>query len=330
MRTRLTRGIQRFWKLQAVYTPASLQAAAQASAPIPREKIAVKPELPEDTPLFLPSALSEQERSTCAAGLVNIEGLAHDAQCRTALQQLRNQLHVKMCLLVYKKRNARHQGANTCSRTIIARNESKIKLHSEKYQTAWEAIHLLQKGDASKVAFLKLRKRDIRCMEDTEELKKKDVKCAKQAAARAAKKKQLVTDGEIPASELMLSSSEDEGDEPAARGGEVKREILWIWAAAGTCRTDAEFEDGAPVSWSRFGLVSLRVLAALRIEWAKAYAQSRRWKEEVKLLEEESHRVEVSFEWMAYVWDQRAQAIQVGSLSATVVEGGGTPFANVP
>ncbi|KAJ7164829.1 hypothetical protein C8R43DRAFT_1122707 [Mycena crocata] len=78
--------------------------------------------------------------------------------------------------------------------------------------------------------------------------------------------------------------------------------------------------EGVLGIWS-LGAAVARGIGALRIEWAKAYARSRRWKEEVKLLEEESRRVEVSFEWMAYVWEQRAQAIQVGSLSATVAEG---------
>ncbi|KAJ7769280.1 hypothetical protein B0H16DRAFT_1260489, partial [Mycena metata] len=50
IRTKLTRGIQRFRRLQAVYTPAALQAAATCTTPDMSE-------LPEDKPLFMLSAL---------------------------------------------------------------------------------------------------------------------------------------------------------------------------------------------------------------------------------------------------------------------------------
>ncbi|KAJ7067716.1 hypothetical protein B0H15DRAFT_752337, partial [Mycena belliarum] len=181
MRTKLTRGIQRFRKLQSIYTPAALQAASRAQTGSLTDSAAS--ELPEDTPLYLPSALTPEERTGgCVAGLENIEGLARDAQCRTALVRLRHQLHMKSRLMVYKKKNARHQGANTRSRTIVARNESKVRLHSEKYQCAWNAIRLLNGGDPATVGWLKLRRQDIRMMEDKEELSKRMERKKKQEA----------------------------------------------------------------------------------------------------------------------------------------------------
>ncbi|KAJ7642651.1 hypothetical protein DFH06DRAFT_999477, partial [Mycena polygramma] len=162
LRTKLSRGIVRFRKLQATYTPAALQALARRQAD-PKE-------LPETTPLMLPSALPQAERDVgCMAGVHLIEGLARDAQCSAALMRLRNQLHVKSRFLTYKEIHSRNQGANTRSRTLVARNESKIRLHSEKYQAAWNALRLLQGGDASKVGWRKLKKEDIRLMEDQEE-----------------------------------------------------------------------------------------------------------------------------------------------------------------
>ncbi|KAJ7021524.1 hypothetical protein C8F04DRAFT_972719, partial [Mycena alexandri] len=41
-------------------------------------------------------------------------------------------------------------------------------------------------------------------------------------------------------------------------------------------------------------------------EWAKAYSRSRRWKEEVRLLQEEYWRILVSFEYEAERWEARA------------------------
>ncbi|KAJ6517942.1 hypothetical protein C8R47DRAFT_929902, partial [Mycena vitilis] len=80
---------------------------------------------------------------------------------------------------------SRHQGANTRSRTIVTRNESKIRLHSEKYQTAWEAIRKLNGGDERLVGWRVLKREDIRCMEDAEDLRKK----AKAREAQAAKRR---------------------------------------------------------------------------------------------------------------------------------------------
>jgi hypothetical protein len=89
------------------------------------------------------------------------------------LVKLRNQLHIKARYLNYKKLHARHQGANTRSHTIVNRNESKIRLHSEKYQATWAALVAIEGGDESQVGWHKLRKADIRCMEDVDDLAKK-------------------------------------------------------------------------------------------------------------------------------------------------------------
>ncbi|KAJ7045335.1 hypothetical protein C8F04DRAFT_940271, partial [Mycena alexandri] len=282
LRTKLSRAIVRFRTLQATYTPGALQLLA---------RLPDKPdELPEDTPLMLPSAMPLREREKgCVEGVDALEGLARDAQCAAALIRLRNQLHIKSRFMVYKKNNARHQAANTRSRTLVARNESKIRLHSEKYQKAWDAIRLLRGGDAAKVGFRKLRREDIRMMEDPEELSRREAKKKKSEERRRER----------------LRRMRDEGDD----GGRVRnptenqREVSWIWTVAGATGSDAELEE------------------ALRIEWAKARVRSRRWKEEVLLLEEEYRRVLVSFEYEARVWEERARAVQVGTIPVEQAEG---------
>ncbi|KAJ7815732.1 hypothetical protein B0H14DRAFT_2277508, partial [Mycena olivaceomarginata] len=164
LRQGLNRSIQRLRNLQATYTPIAIVVLGQ------RENVP-EDEQPENVPLFLPSALNQAQRSLeSVAGLAAIEEMLRDAQCSTALGRLRNQLHVKSRLLTYKVLQARHQGANTRSHTLVARNESKIRLHSEKYQMAWEAKLQLVGGDAGKVGWHVLRKEDIRSMEDAEEL----------------------------------------------------------------------------------------------------------------------------------------------------------------
>ncbi|KAJ7604795.1 hypothetical protein DFH06DRAFT_1020618 [Mycena polygramma] len=224
LRTKLIRSLDRLRKLQGTYTPASILALEARDTP--------EEEQPENEPLFLPSALSVAERATgCTKGVLEIELLLRDAQCRSALMRLRNQLHIKVRFLNYKMLHVRHQGANTRSRSIIQCNEVKICLHSEKYQAAWNALVATAGGDESKVGFKKLRKGDIRCMEDANDLKKKEERWIRALTKQKCKYQELIDHGEDPG--------------PAPKGaGESRREVSWIWTAAGMAGTDAELEDG--------------------------------------------------------------------------------------
>ncbi|KAE9388173.1 hypothetical protein BT96DRAFT_761349, partial [Gymnopus androsaceus JB14] len=48
----------------------------------------------------------------------------------------------------------------------------------------------------------------------------------------------------------------------------------------------------------------------LRVEWCKAYARVRCWKEEVNLLSEEIRRTPVYMEWKACWWESKADVEQ--------------------
>ncbi|KAJ7233795.1 hypothetical protein C8J57DRAFT_1249691 [Mycena rebaudengoi] len=267
-------------------------------------------ELAEDVPVLLPSALTATEReSGCVSGLLDIENTMHDAQCRGALIRLRIQLHIKAHLLNYKRIHARHQGPNT-----RARNKSKIRLHSEKYQAMWKARLVLVEGDSSKVGWQRLRKEDIRLMEDAEELSRKAEKERAQAERRRQKEEELRASGEM-ALEKEVEVSADEEDvedgEVRTRGGENRQQLSWIWTSAGTTGTDAELENG------EFYFIFL----SLRIEWAKAYTRVRRWREEVRLLKEEFRRVPLSLEYEAEVWKAHAAVMDLDSMSLPVAQG---------
>ncbi|KAJ7821058.1 hypothetical protein B0H13DRAFT_1920967 [Mycena leptocephala] len=204
LRTRLTRRIHKFRKLQTTFEPAAIVVLAKRTAP---EK-----EFAEDTPLLLPSALTEAQRaggSGCMAGLLEIEGSMREAQCRCALVRLRNQLHIKTRFLLYKKHHARHQGMNTRARTIVVRNESKIRLHSEKYQVARQALVAIAEGDEGSVLWPRLRKSDIRCMQDAEELSRKAEKRKKALERRLRKEAELREQEELPME--LEDTDEEEG-----------------------------------------------------------------------------------------------------------------------
>ncbi|KAF7375725.1 CxC2 domain-containing protein [Mycena sanguinolenta] len=286
LRGKLNRGIAKFRKLQATYTPAAIQALARRVAPAE--------ELAEDVPLMLPSSLTaaEREGGGCVKGVLEIEDSMREAQCRAALPRLRNQLHIKSRFLLYKKHNARHQGMNTRSRTLVARNESKIRLHSEKFQMAWRARLRISNGDRTKVGWPELRKEDIRCMQDAEQLSRNAEKRRRANERRLQRESEMREDG-------LLPELDEEDDDMVTRGGENMREVSWIWTMAGTAGTDEELED----------------------EWSKAWARSRRWTEEVRLLEEEWRRLPVTYAHRERLWIKRTVAVPVGSIPVAEAEG---------
>ncbi|KAJ7709332.1 hypothetical protein B0H16DRAFT_1745873 [Mycena metata] len=288
----------RFRKLQATYSPGALQALVRRPAD--------PEETPERTPLMLPSALTAEERKNgCMAGVEYTEAIARNGQCGAALLRLRHQLHIKSRFIVYKRHNSRHQGANTRSRTLVARNKSKICLHSEKYQTAWAAIRALNGGDASTVGWQKLCQADIRMMEDAEDAKKRNARRKKEDARRRAKERWLINEGEVIEQEAEEEGWEDDRDDGGmgASTTENRRLVSWIWTVAGNTGSDVEIEE------------------VLRIKWAKAYARSRRWKEEIRLLEEEYRWILVSFEHEARRWEVRVCAIPVGAVEEGYAQG---------
>ncbi|KAJ7017197.1 hypothetical protein C8F04DRAFT_1200847 [Mycena alexandri] len=256
-------------------------------------------ETPEKTPLMLPSTLEAVEREAGCVGMVaTYKVIARDAQCDAALLRLRHQLHIKSRFMTYKHNNARHQGANTRSRTLVARNKSKIRLHSGKYQAAWNAIRRLQGGDTSKVGWRRLRQSDIRLMEDTEDLKKREERRKAEEARRRARTRRLRAEGEtVEEDDGDGAWVDDDADEATAT--ESRRMVSWIWTVAGTTGSDTELEE------------------ALRIEWAKAYARCRRWKEE------EHRRVLESFRYEAEKWEARAgrDVIKVGEVEEGYAQG---------
>ncbi|KAJ7118596.1 hypothetical protein C8R43DRAFT_901412, partial [Mycena crocata] len=294
LRTKLGRGITRFRKLQRAYMAPALQILAAKDLP--------EETLEEDVPLLLPSALTPAERARCAAGLPEIESLMRDAQCRASLDRLRKQLTIKSRLISYKRYNSRHQGPNTRTRTIVARNESKVRLHSEKYQNAWEALRRLNGGDEALVGFRLLRREDIRCMADAEDLSRQAKKRKEQGDAIRIKNQTLRDHGLLPSeADVEMDWDNDVG----AGAGENERLVSWIWLGADG--SDASMEEG--------------MSASLRVEWCKAFARTRRWKEEGATVAEEFLRVGLSWEYEAQKWEARAGRVPVGVIPFAEAQG---------
>ncbi|KAJ7059357.1 hypothetical protein C8F01DRAFT_1255058 [Mycena amicta] len=307
LRKKLNKDIHRLRGLQATYTPTALVRLQALALP---EEI-----LPENLPLLLPSSLAstiegglDSEANGLLLELLSIERRLREAQCRTALVQLRNQLHIKARLLLYKKNHSRHQAMNTRSRAVVARNEGFVRLHSEKYQMAWAALLLIVGGVESDVPFVKLQKSDIRCMEEQETFSKRELEKQRREQRQREREERLGREGELPLF-VERTGNVDEEEEEAEEDGERYTEgqnrtvMSWIWRGTGSTGTDEE------------------IIAAVRIEWCKAWARVRRWQEEVRILEEEVRRLPISLQYEQNLWKSRAQAVPVGSIDEEEAEG---------
>ncbi|KAJ7081908.1 hypothetical protein C8R43DRAFT_965555 [Mycena crocata] len=134
-------------------------------------------------------------------------------------------------------------------------------------------------------------------MQDAEELQRNAEKRQRANVRRLDKQAELYAVGE------RRAEDDEAEEEEVIRAGEGHRSVSWIWTVAGTAGTDEELED------------------ALRIEWAKAWARSRRWTEEVRLLEEEWRRFPVSLCFRENQWRKRAAAVPIGSIPPAEAEG---------
>ncbi|KAJ7866299.1 hypothetical protein B0H13DRAFT_1485114, partial [Mycena leptocephala] len=86
--------------------------------------------------------------------------------------------------------------------------------------------------------------------------------------------------------------------------GETRRTLSWIWYATKTGDDPTEAE----------------LVEALRVEWCKAYARSRRWREDTVLVEEEMGRTIAYGHSAAAQWESRA-AVRVGVVEEALAEG---------
>lgn len=204
--------------LQAIYLPAAIGELSTRAVPEGEEAEAV--------PVILPSSLSMDGRALCDNQLLDVERRLREARCQSALDDLRNLLFIKSRLVSYKDRNVRHQAANTRARTLINRNELKIKLQALKYQTSWSALKALAGGDESKLKWQALKTEHIRCMEDPDVTRKKELRRIR--ASENGRDNIMVIGGE----------GEQDSEEEGGDGGhavvacEGYRTVSWIWMDA--------------------------------------------------------------------------------------------------
>jgi hypothetical protein len=164
-------------------------------------------------------------------------------------------------------------------------------------------------------------------MEDPEMLSKREQKRKAARERELLRHMELAAMGEVPLINPRRTLDDEEGndansdEEPgdAYTLGESRRQVSWIWTLAGRSGSDEEMLEG---EISDNGEVHLTYcFIALRIEWCKSYARTRRWREEVRILGEEWRRMPISLAYIENQWKDRAAKVPVGTIPAGEAEG---------
>nr|GAT43368.1 predicted protein [Mycena chlorophos] len=306
-RRKLNRDQQHLRTLQATFTPDAITKLAALNL--------AETTLAEEVPLLLPSSLAASWRGSSEATrdlnstqslLLSMEHELRCAQMRAALSSLRNHLHLKYKYLLDKALHVRHQAANTRAHAALARNESQILLFADLYQIGWFAVLQIEAGDESKVGFTRLRREDIRYMDDPETYSKKAEKARERdERQRNALARIRAEEGwSSSESEMEVDGTEDpEATDEFFTKGSNKTVMSWIWQG------------------TKAGGSAAEMLEAIRIEWCKSWARVRRWDEEVRILTAETRRVPITHENWAVVWEKHAAAVPLNELPGAKAEG---------
>ncbi|KAJ7021079.1 hypothetical protein C8F04DRAFT_1274148 [Mycena alexandri] len=209
----------------------------------------------------------------CVKGLDGVEARLRDGEAWEALDGLRDGLRTRTATTRFKVRNWSGQQALTRGQGIL--RLVNLKIHGAKLQYRYTRQALLKlKGHGEWERRLQiLTEDDVRALNE-----------------------RSLTDEEKSQRELLRAAGEvvEEGGIAVAGdlvSGETHRTLSWIWYAVQINGTEDE-----------------KLHEALRVEWCKAYSRSRRWREELVLVEEEMRRTIDYGMWAERRWTARASA----------------------
>lgn len=176
----------------------------------------------ENVRLGLPSDINDGHRArVCATRLQDIKSRLREAQCRDALQDLRNKLHTIAHLYKYRKAHVRHQGANTRARADVAKQDARKDRAAATYRRAYGAkLALSGPGDWQRT-LKPLQDQDIRHMTEDE--------------PALVSKKRKAPDGV----------------------GEGRRKVSWIWQGADASGQEGA-TDSLRVEWFKMRARAMR------------------------------------------------------------------------
>ncbi|KAJ7702934.1 hypothetical protein B0H16DRAFT_1347222 [Mycena metata] len=271
-RVALTKRIRAFRSLQRTYMPKVrrfLNATQRALWDSEGDRDA------EAIRLFMPSELADRTKrdKACAVGLAGVEAELRMGEAREALEALRQGLRARTMTNRYRLRHCTGQRMLTRGQGVLRQINVKIHKAKLRYRYVRHALTRLKDHGAWE--------RELRILEES------DVRALNERA---------LTEEEAAQRKGMhdYEGIEEEGGIAALGAvalGESRRTLSWIWYTAKTTDPD-----------------EAELVEALRVEWCKAYARMRRWREDVVLVEEEMRRTIEYGYWASVEWLARANA----------------------
>ncbi|KAJ7164850.1 hypothetical protein C8R43DRAFT_1122730 [Mycena crocata] len=255
-RTALLKRIHKFRQLQLIYMPTLRSFLTD----LQRQVFDGNGEqLPEATRLFMPSEIlrAEDREIACAPGLPQVEALMREGEAQEALEVVRQGLRSRTMTNRFKIKNHTGQGALTRGQGILRQINIKIHLAKIHYRYARAALAVLWKTGTWMESLKVLRDEDVRALNERT--------LVKEAQAGLDHLDDLAEAVATPAGVTVAEG---------LAAGETHHEVSWIWFT-----TQGKEDESDP-----------KLHEALRVEWCKAYARSRRFEEEIRQLSHEMPR----------------------------------------
>lgn len=172
--------------------------------------------LPEETKLFLPSELRSADRElprACVAGLVHAETRLREAECRDALESLRQGLRTRSAGHLFTVRNVTGQNPTTRAEGVQRKVQVNIYLSKLRYRWARNSLFRLRGHGPWERELRVLNDPDVRGM--NERLLTSEEMAERQILAQQGFIDELIVG---PSSEAAVVSR-----------GEGRRQLSWIW-----------------------------------------------------------------------------------------------------
>ncbi|KAK6974082.1 CxC2 domain-containing protein [Favolaschia claudopus] len=277
-RTGLLKQIRRFRTVQRIYMP-SVRGALTDNQKAVLDGMGDR--VPEEVRLFMPSEIVESEtrERVCAAGLPDVEARMREGEASEALEGVRRGLRTRTMTNRFKIRHFTGQGLLTRGQGMLRVINVRIHLSKLRYRYSRAALLALRGHGSWEERLRVLADDDVRALNEralTNEEKAQNEHWAELGGA-------IVEGGVARAAGVAA--------------GEGSHTLSWIWyrVGSGEAEGDELLEE------------------ALRVEWCKAYARTKRYDEEVRLVREEMRRtiaygVTAEREWRRLAGEELAGA----------------------
>lgn len=253
------------------------------------------PSTPEKAKIYLPSCFSYDEIQLFQLKeMASVERSLRRSHCHDLLDSLRQALGCKSFLSRRLKGPQAEHGYkhNTRAQTEVNRAEAVCQMWSEAYTASFAAYLALDPDPSDVIGLRKLEPSDLTMLSSWLE----------DSAYRAAGNKLSWL--------WKMTPIDVAGDDSPSNSRFTEKVLRWN-------------EEGLYLrSYSFFGVCFIPPShLAARLTWAHAMAHSQRWKEEINILQSESHRIPQSFKHEETVWLNRSGALKNSHYSERVTRG---------